>query len=153
MQWALPLSCGVFLPPPLLQAFPFLVAGQCHCSCLLQLACCEGFSLPTFVLRVPRPLCYVSFLLLLLVSFSFFTGWTSACPGGMLIWPRVVCGSTVCRLAHLVVCVFPSRLGAGIWRQHGTPPGFSFNVKWRCSVQAGGVEELSFNIVNDVRCI
>jgi hypothetical protein len=22
----------------------------------------------------------------------------------MLIWPRVVCGSTMCHLAHLVVC-------------------------------------------------
>jgi hypothetical protein len=30
--------------------------------------------------------------------------------GAMLIWPRVVCGSTKCRLAHLVVCVFPSHL-------------------------------------------
>jgi hypothetical protein len=31
-----PLSCGVFLPPPLLQAFPLLLLGVCHCSCLLQ---------------------------------------------------------------------------------------------------------------------
>jgi hypothetical protein len=28
-----PLSCGVFLPLPLLQAFPLLIAGQCCCSC------------------------------------------------------------------------------------------------------------------------
>jgi hypothetical protein len=27
-KWAFPLSCGVFLPPPLLQAFPLLVAGR-----------------------------------------------------------------------------------------------------------------------------
>jgi hypothetical protein len=28
-----PLSCGVFLPPPLLQAFLLLITGQCCCSC------------------------------------------------------------------------------------------------------------------------
>jgi hypothetical protein len=28
-----PLSCGVFLPPPLLQVFPLLIAGRCCCSC------------------------------------------------------------------------------------------------------------------------
>jgi hypothetical protein len=27
-KWVFPLSCGVFLPPPLLQAFPLLVAGR-----------------------------------------------------------------------------------------------------------------------------
>jgi hypothetical protein len=37
--------------------------------------------------------------------FSLFSpGWGSACPGAMLIWPRVVCGSTMYCLAHLVVC-------------------------------------------------
>jgi hypothetical protein len=43
----------------------------------------------------------------------------------MLIWPRVVCESTMYPLAHLVVRVFPSRLGASIWWQRGSPPGFS----------------------------
>jgi hypothetical protein len=28
-----PLSCAVFLPPPLLQAFLLLITGQCCCSC------------------------------------------------------------------------------------------------------------------------
>jgi hypothetical protein len=28
-----PLSCGVFLPPPLLQVFLLLITGQCCCSC------------------------------------------------------------------------------------------------------------------------
>jgi hypothetical protein len=40
---------------------------------------------PPLVPRVPRPLCYESFLLLLLiiqVFFSFFPGWGSVCPGG-----------------------------------------------------------------------
>jgi hypothetical protein len=28
-----PLSCGVFLPPPILQAFLLLITGWCCCSC------------------------------------------------------------------------------------------------------------------------
>jgi hypothetical protein len=43
----------------------------------------------------------------------------------MLIWPRLVCRSTMCRLAHFVFHVFPSGLGAGIWWWCGSPPGFS----------------------------
>jgi hypothetical protein len=51
---------------------------------------------------------------------------------------------TVCHLAHLVVCVFPSSLGAGVW-WCGSPPVFSVYhgvgmlcVGWGC----GGVEVL-----------
>jgi hypothetical protein len=63
----------------------------------------------------------------------------------MLIWPRVVYGSTTCHLAHLVVCIFPSCLGAGVWWQCGTLSGFSIycgvgmlHVGWGC----GGVNVL-----------
>jgi hypothetical protein len=47
----------------------------------------EGFPLPTSsVLRVPRPLCYMSLLLLLFIQFgffvSFFPGWGSVFLGG-----------------------------------------------------------------------
>jgi hypothetical protein len=58
------------------------------------------------------PLCYMFFfffsaacLLFSLVFFSFFPlcGGQSV-QGAMLICPRVACGSTVCCLAHLVVC-------------------------------------------------
>jgi hypothetical protein len=59
--------------------------GVCCWSCLLQPACCEGFPSPPSALRVPRPLCYVSFLLLLLITlfcFLFSLGWGSVCPGG-----------------------------------------------------------------------
>jgi hypothetical protein len=117
--------------------------GVCHHSCLLQPACCEGFPLPpSSVLRAPCPLCYVSFLLLLLIIQFFFLfslggGWSVQ--GAMLIWPRVVCGSTACHLAQLVVCIFPSHLGTVIWRWSGSPPGFSIKCEvemlctgWRC---------------------
>jgi hypothetical protein len=91
--------------------------GMCRRSCLLQLACCEGFPLPpSSALRAPCSLCYVSFLLLLFIIqffFLFSLGRGRSVQGAMLIWPRVVCGSTLCHLAHLVVHVFPSSLGAG----------------------------------------
>jgi hypothetical protein len=104
----------------------------------------RNFPSPPSVLSLPHPLCYVSFLLLLLIIqfFSLFSlGWGQE---AMLIWPRVVCGSTMCCLAHLVVCVFPSHLGAGDWWQLRGPPGFSINMEWRCYVQDGGVEGSKF---------
>jgi hypothetical protein len=118
----------------------------------------RDFPSSPLALRVPRPLCYVSFLLLLLiiqVFFLFSLGGGRSVHGAMLIWPRVVCGNTMCHLAHLVVCVFPSHLGAGDW----WPGGFlvsPFNMKWRCYVQAGGVEESKFClflVVFPVRCV
>jgi hypothetical protein len=108
----------------------------------------ERLPLPPLALRVPRPLCCLSFLLLLLIIqffFLFSLGRGRSVQGAMLIWPRVVCGSTVYCLAHLVVRVFPSCLGAGIWQQCGSPPGFSFqhgvgilHMDWGC----GGVKVL-----------
>jgi hypothetical protein len=126
-KWSSPPSCGVFLPPLLYKLFCSWLLGVCHCSCLLQPAC-EGFPLPPpLALRVSCCLCHMSFLLLLLsIQFLFFSlggGWSVQ--GAMLIWPRIVCGSTMFHLAHLVVRVFPSHLGAGVWWQHGSLPGFS----------------------------
>jgi hypothetical protein len=94
---------------------------------LVYLQFFEGLLLPpSLALRAPCPLCYVSFCCCCLFSFFFpfsLCGGQSV-QGAMVIWPRVVCGSTTCCLAHLVVCVFPSRLGPGIWQQRGSPPGF-----------------------------
>jgi hypothetical protein len=123
------LSCAVFLLLPLSQAFLLLIAG-----CVLPLLPSPASLLwgispsPSSVLRAPRPLCYVSFLLLLLIIqffFLFSLGGGRSVQGTMLIWHRIVCGSTECRLAHLMVSVFPSCLGTAIWQQHGSPPGFS----------------------------
>jgi hypothetical protein len=131
-KWVFPLSCGVFLPLPLLQAFPLLVAGCVplllpSLAQLVYLQFCEGFPFPPLAFRVPHPLCYVSLLLLLLITqFLFFSlGGGRSVQGAMLIWPRVVCGSAPCHLTHLVVCVFPIRLGPGILQRPGGPPGFS----------------------------
>jgi hypothetical protein len=101
--------------------------GMCCHHCLLQPACCEGFPLPTFSTQgTPPSLLHVFFVVIAYYSVSLFPldgGWSVQ--GAMLIWPRVVCGSTTCSLAHLVVLVFPSNLGVGVWLWHGSPPGFS----------------------------
>jgi hypothetical protein len=60
------------------------------------------------------------------------------------------------RLAHLVLCIFPSHLGTAIWQWPGALLVSPFNMKWGCSAQAGGVEESKFylfSVVFLVRCI
>jgi hypothetical protein len=109
-------SCGRWVFPPLLWSFPpsatltSFPAPHCWARALsgqarlVYLQFREGFPSP--------PCLYCCYCLLL--SFSFFPRWMSVCPGAMLLWPRVVGGSTAYHLAHLVR-VFPSHLGAGVW--------------------------------------
>jgi hypothetical protein len=134
----LQLTWEVGLPPllwsvPPTAAFTSFPASACWAGAvtpafsgwLVYLQFHRGLPLPTsLALRAPCPLCYMFFCYCLLFSFSFFPVWGSVYPGAMLIWPRIVCGSNMCCLAHLVVCVFQSSLGAGVW-QRGSPPGFS----------------------------
>jgi hypothetical protein len=86
------LPCGVFLPPPLSQAFPLLVAGGTPGSRqrlssqarLVYLQFWEGFPSPSLRCLVCPTLfsmcLFCSYCLLL--SFSFFPRWGSVCPGG-----------------------------------------------------------------------
>jgi hypothetical protein len=86
------LSCGVFLPLPLSQAFPLLVAGcapplllePLRSAQLVYLLFREGFPSPNLRRLVHPKLfsacLYCSYCLLL--SFSFFPEWRSVCPGG-----------------------------------------------------------------------
>jgi hypothetical protein len=99
--------------------------GVCCRSCLLQ-PTCEGFTLPSsLVLRAPSLLHVFVVVVIAYYSVSlFFPCGGQSVQGAMLIWPRVVCGSTAYCLAHFVLRVFPSRLGAGVWRHCGSPPGF-----------------------------
>jgi hypothetical protein len=153
-----PLSCGVFLPPPLLQAFPLVITGQCCCSCQppclftahvrsgSSLLSCAVFLPPPLsqafpllvaehsptatraslahlaclftvlgrilfpqssALSVPHPLSHVSSLFLLLITqFLFFSpGGGQSVQGAMLLWPRVVCGSTAVPLSSPCPCL------------------------------------------------
>jgi hypothetical protein len=120
-----------------------------HCSCLFQRACCEGFPhRPSSALRAPCPLCYVSFLLLLLIFqffFYFSLGGASVCQGGYADLAQGCLWEYHVPLNSLVVCILPSHRGAAVWRQHGSPCGFSVEREvemlctgWRC----GGVKVL-----------
>jgi hypothetical protein len=96
-----PLSCGVFLPPPLLQAFLLLLAG---CVLLLlpsparlvYLQFCEGFPSPHLWCS-GHPTLFAMCLIVLIAYYSvslFSLGGSWSVQGAVLIWPRVVCGST-----------------------------------------------------------
>jgi hypothetical protein len=148
-SWSSPLSCGVFLPPPLSQAFPLLVAGRLTLllweplqpgpACLFTVP--GGIPLPlSLVQGAPPSLLPVFIVLIAYYSVSLFSpGGGQSVQRAMLIWPRVVCGSTPYHLFHLVR-IFPNCLGAGVWRPGG-PPGFSVQHEveilcsgWRCGV-------------------
>jgi hypothetical protein len=82
--------------------------GGCRRSCLLWSAC--FFTVP-WVLPLPpfsaqgalTSLLCVFFVVVYFSVSLFFLGGGWSVQGAMLIWPRIVCGSTACRLAHLVV--------------------------------------------------
>jgi hypothetical protein len=107
----------------------WFLGGALH-SCLLWPACL--FTVPWGIAPLPLfgthgtlpSLLYVFFVVVYYSVSLFSLGWGRSVQGAMLIWPRVVCGSIMCRFAHLVVCIFPSDLGAAIWR-HWSPPCFS----------------------------
>jgi hypothetical protein len=131
----LPPLCGVFLPPPLSQAFlapgpgcvPLLLPSPARPSLFIYSSGRDSPP-PLFSTQgTPPSLLPVFIVLIAYYSVCLFPlGGAWSFQGAMLIWPRVVCGRTVYHLAHLVVHIFPSRLGAGVWRQPWGPPGFSF---------------------------
>jgi hypothetical protein len=132
-KWVFPPLLWSFLPSATLTSFPAPGCWvQAPNSCPLRPGPACLFTVPG---RIPFLLLqhsgcptlfatclYCSYCLLLSFSISPGGGWSVQ--GAMLIWPRVVCGSTVYRLAHLVVHVFPSHLGAGDWRWPGGPSWF-----------------------------
>jgi hypothetical protein len=82
------LSCGVFLPPLLLQAFLLLFAGRVppllpSQAQLVYLQFCEGFPSPLLCTQgAPLSLLHVFIILIAYYSVSlFFPGWGSVCPG------------------------------------------------------------------------
>jgi hypothetical protein len=131
-KWAFPPLLWSFPPTATFTSFPTpgcragaatpvfsgqLVYLQFHERLPLTPLGCSG--LPTLFAT-----CLFCCLLFSLVFSLFSLGGGRSVQGAMLIWPRVVCGSNACRLAHLVVCIFSSGLGTGIWL-HRSPPGFS----------------------------
>jgi hypothetical protein len=90
-KWVFPLSHGVFLPPPLLQAFPLLVAGRV--PLLLPSPARPGLFIYSSVRDSPPPLfgtqgappSVLRVFIVLIAYYSvslFFPGWGLVCPGG-----------------------------------------------------------------------
>jgi hypothetical protein len=78
------------------------------------------------VLPTLFPTClYWSYCLLL--SFSFFPGCGSVCPGGMLFWPRVVYGTTAVLLSSPCLHL-PKPSGCGWLAAWG--PFWFLHLKW-----------------------
>jgi hypothetical protein len=128
-KWVFPLLLWSFPPTTTFTSFPAPGCWACAAApAFSSRLVVRDFPSPPSALRAPRPLCYVSFFVVIAYYSGFFSlfslGGGRSVQGAMLIWPRIVCGSTMCCLAQLVVCVFPSRLGAGVW-QCGNPSGFS----------------------------
>jgi hypothetical protein len=126
-------------------------------SQLLSLQFHEGLPLPpSSAIRVPRPLCYVSFCCCLFSLFFplFSLDGGQSIHGVMLIWPRVVCGSTTCQLAHLVVC--SSRAGRS-WHLVVQEPSWFLHLMWSGDAIRGlGVWRswgFDSSLVFPVRCI
>jgi hypothetical protein len=125
----------------------------CFFGQLVYLQFCEGVPLShSLDLKAPWPLCYIFFSLFqLLVYYSDFFSFFSldggqSVQGAMLIWPRIVCGSTTCHLAHLVVCF--SQASYVLASGSTTALLVSlFNVQWGCYAWAGDVECWSFPLL------
>jgi hypothetical protein len=119
----------------------------CCRSCLLQPDCCEGFPLPP-LRRPEHPTLFATYLFccycLLFSFFFFFFPWVGVGLSRGQRWPRIVCGSTACSLAPLVVvssqAAWTLASPGGTWTLLVSP----FNMKWRCYVQAASVEESKF---------
>jgi hypothetical protein len=124
--------------------------GPCHCSRPLRpgLACLftvlQGIPLPpSSELRGPHLFAMCLYCYCLLLSFSFLPGWGPVCPGGYAdlaqgcLWEYCIPLSLPC--LHL-----PKPSGHVCLAAPGALLISVFNVKWRCSVQAGGVEGSKF---------
>jgi hypothetical protein len=90
-RWSLSCPPSLFIYSPRKDSLPPIFGAQC--------------APPSF------PRVFIVFIAYYSVSLFFLGGGWSV-QGAMLLWPMVVCGSTTYREAHLV-CIFPSRLGAG----------------------------------------
>jgi hypothetical protein len=159
------LSCGVFLPPPLSQAFPLLIAGHApplppealRPTQLFYLQSREGFPSPNLQ-RSGHPtlftVClYCSYCLLL--SFSFFLGWRSVCPGGYAALAQACLWEY-----HSIMKLTWSASSQAVWAPATGGPGAllvsPFNVNWRFSVLAEGVEGSKlclFSVIRPAKCV
>jgi hypothetical protein len=159
------LSCGVFLPPPLLQVAPHLVAGRNPRS-LQRLSGPPGLfiysprkgSLPPIFSAQGAPTLFPACLncsYCLLLSFSFFPRWRSVCTGSYAalaqacLWEYRGMAKLTWSMSSQVVLA-PATGGPGALLVS------PFNMKWRFSAPAGGVEVLKlclFSLIMPAKCV
>jgi hypothetical protein len=159
------LSCGVFLPLPLSQAFLLLVAGRVpplppealRPAQLVYLQSREGFPSPNLqrsVCPTLFPACLIwSYCLLL--SFSFFPGGRSVCPGGYAALAQA-CLWEYCGTTKLTWSVSSQAIWAPATGSLGALLVSPFNVNWRFSALAGGVEGSKlclFSVIMPAKCV
>jgi hypothetical protein len=159
------LSCGVFLPVPLSPAFLLLVAGHAPCPRSRQslsgppsLFTVLGRSpfRQSSALSAPHPLSRMFYLFLLLITQFLFFPLVEVClsRGLCCSGPGLSVGVPRYCEAHLVH-VFPSHLGA-VTGGSGAFLVSPFNVKWRFSALAGGVEGSKlwlFSVIMPANCV
>jgi hypothetical protein len=97
-KWVFPPLLWSFPPSATLTSFPAPAPARgspAHLACLFTVPGRIPFP-QSSVLSVPHPLSCVSYLSLLLITqFLFFSpGGGQSVQGAMLLWPRLVCGST-----------------------------------------------------------
>jgi hypothetical protein len=106
-------------------------------------------------LSVPHPLSHVSLLLLLITQFLFFPGWRSVCPRGY----AALAQAWLWEYRGTVKLTWSSSSQA-VWAPATGGPGAllvsPFNVKWRFSAWAGGVEGSNlclFSVIMPAKCV
>jgi hypothetical protein len=167
-------SHGKRVFPPLLWSFPlsatltsFPTPGCWACASaptraslacwLVYLQSREGFPSP-ILWHSGRPTLFSACLYCsycLLVSFSFFPGWGSVCPGGYAALAQA-CLSEYRSTVKLTW----SASSQAVWAQATGGPGAilvsPFNMKWRFSASAGGVEGSKlclFSVIMPAKCV
>jgi hypothetical protein len=115
-------------------------------------------SSPLFSAQGTLPSLLHVFLLLLLFIIQFFPlfPWVGgqSVQGAMLICPRVVCGSTACHLAHLMVCFSQADRS---WHLAAWEPSWFLHLLWNGDAMCGlGVWQCQFYlflVVFPTRCV
>jgi hypothetical protein len=148
-KWVFPPLLWSFPPSPLTQAFLLLVVGRVPpflrslsgLSVLFIYSSGKDFLPPIFGVQCAPPSFPCVFVVLIAYfSVSFFSpGGGQSVQGAMLIWPRLVCGSTAV-LAKLTLSASSQAVWAWVTGSPGALLISPFNVKWRCSAPVGGVE-------------
>jgi hypothetical protein len=99
--------------------------GVCWRSCLLQLACCEGFPSPPLGAQgTPPSLLLVFFIVIQFVFFLFSLGGGWSVQGGYAELAQGCLWEYCVPLSSPGGLLLPGQWGAGVW-QHESPPRFS----------------------------